>query len=59
MAAIQQALEGSRGRYGARKVFALGLERMATRQQTTIGCIAPREAEAAFYARLSAAEKAA
>ena len=31
MAAIKQAFDGSRGRYGARKVFAIGLERMATR----------------------------
>jgi putative transposase len=30
MAAIRRAFEDSRGRYGARKVFAIGLERMAT-----------------------------
>jgi putative transposase len=30
MVAIRRAFEDSRGRYGARKVFAIGLERMAT-----------------------------
>jgi putative transposase len=30
MAAIRRAFEDSLGRYGARKVFAIGLERMAT-----------------------------
>ena len=38
-AEIKRIFDASRGRYGARKVFAIGLERMATRQQT-ISCAA-------------------